>query len=48
MGRGILRAQTCARVWLLMSVLREQFWLPCRNMRFSDQSNDDVTREMAA
>jgi hypothetical protein len=31
-----------------MPVLREPFWLPRRNMLFSDKSNDDVFREMAS
>jgi hypothetical protein len=42
-GRANSRASLVA-----MPVLREQFWLPCRNILFCDKSNDDVFREMAS
>jgi hypothetical protein len=42
-ARANLRASVAA-----MPVSPEQFWLPRRNMLFSDKSNNDVFREMAS
>jgi hypothetical protein len=45
--RNSARANSSASL-AAMPGLREQFWLPCRNILFSDKSNDDVFREMAS
>ena len=48
MGAGNSARANSRACLAAMPVLREQFWLPRRNVRFSDKSTDHVFREMAS
>ena len=48
MGAGNSARANSRACLAAMPVLREQLWLPRRNVLLSDKSTDDVFREMAS